>query len=206
MLKFLASLIPFDSDRSHCYLPPCLSSFFDYSLFIIQYSFSLLLLVLAFAGCTAPRRVTGGEVDHDPVLRMLEASYASTQDLTVEGNLKISGVPVTVWFDAFVRSRDSMKIVLTGPFGMSVGAMSATPEYFLFFNPELGEAVEGRPDRQTFQQLILIGLDYNEMISLLRGEIPRVPAAGEYTAAVEEDGIRYIVERAGQREEFLVDP
>lgn len=140
------------------------------------------------------------------MLRRLEGSYASTRDLTVEGNLKISGVPATIWFDAFVRARDSMKILLTGPFSIPVGAMSATPGSFLFFNPDAGEAIEGRPDRETFQKLMLVALDYNEMISLLRGEIPHIPAANEYTATEDDGDIRFVVEAAGRREEFVVDP
>jgi hypothetical protein len=171
--------------------------------------FSRLLLpaLLVVAGCGGSGgTVKPSGVDHDPVLRRLEASYASTPDLTVEGNLKITGVPATVWFDAYVRGRDSMKIVLNGPFGIPVGAMGATPESFLFFNPEMGEAIEGAPDRETFQKLILVGLDYEEMISLLRGEIPRIPRKGEYTVSEEDGDLRFVVESAGRREEFLVDP
>jgi hypothetical protein len=165
--------------------------------------FSLFLV----GGCTGSRGGVKPVVsDYDPLLRRLEAGYASTRDLTVEGNLKISGVPATVWFDAYVKSRDSMKIILTGPFSIPVGAMSATSSSFVFFNPDAGEALDGRPDRETFQKLMLVALDYNEMISLLRGEIPHIPAASEYTAAAEDGDIRFVIDSLGLREEFVVDP
>jgi hypothetical protein len=172
------------------------------------YLFGFILASLLLAGgCAGSRGAVRPVVsDYDPLLRRLEAGYASTPELTVEGNLKISGVPATVWFDAYVRGRDSMKVILTGPFSIPVGAMSATPSSFLFFNPDAGEALDGRPDRETFQKLMLVALDYNEMISLLRGEIPRIPAAGEYTTAMEDGDIRFVIDSLGLREEFVVDP
>ena len=102
--------------------------------------------------------------------------------LTLRGNMMVTGAPVTIIFDALVRSRDSLRIDLTGPFDIPVGALSATPANFLFFNAQEAEAIEGSPDRETFAKLMQLDLEYDEMVSMLRGELPRFPAAGSYKA------------------------
>lgn len=172
----------------------------------------IIAMALVMAGCSSSKSTTKPTptATNDPraesALRALERSYASTPNLTLEGTLQISGVPATVWFDALVKEHDSMKIVLTGPFSMPVGAMSASRDHFIFFNPQASEVLEGRPDRETFRKLILVGLDYSEMVALLRGEIPTIPAAGAYAFAASEDGFDYVVDAPGARERFTLDP
>lgn len=173
---------------------------------------SLVVIASALAGCgsssssTKPTPVPRNDPRAESALRTLERSYASTPNLTLEGQLQISGVPATIWFDALVKAHDSMKIVLTGPFSMPVGAMSASRSSFLFFNPQTSEVLEGRPDRETFRKLILVGLDYNEMVALLRGEVPTIPAPGAYSVTIGDDGFLYQTSSAGMRERFLLDP
>src|SRR5687768_6563949 len=72
----------------------------------------------------------------DSTLRAIATGYRSTPDMTIEGTVKVSGIPATVWFDAVIRERDSMKITLVGPFGMALGAMSATRSEFEFYKAD----------------------------------------------------------------------
>lgn len=177
-----------------------------------SFCFLIILLSAAAAGCSGARQTTtGGSTAVDPasdaravaLLERLRGGYASTPDLSVNGDLKVSGA--TVWFDAIMRGRDSMKINLIGPFGVPLGAMSATEEQFIFLNAQEGVALEGRPDRETFGKLLMINLEYGEMISMLRGELPRFPAPGSYTASLDDDVMHYEVKNGETLERFSVD-
>jgi len=141
----------------------------------------------------------------ESLLKALEKSYASTPMLSLSGDMKIAGAGVTVWYDALVRGRDSLKINLVGPFGIPVGALSATPSEFLFFNAQEGEAIEGVPDRETFGKLMMLDLEFDEMASMLRGELPRIPEPGTYTAEEDDGVMHYTVRKGHSIERFDVD-
>src|SRR3954470_12434420 len=110
---------------------------------------------LALAACSGSsksvavkpqERATPGDTARGPsaaetLLAQLRQSYATTPMLSLNGDMKISGAGVTVWYDALVRGRDSLRINLVGPFGVPVGALSATPDQFLFFNAQEGVAM-----------------------------------------------------------------
>lgn len=163
-----------------------------------------MLLALTLGGCAATRTATTSQAD--AALRAIEAGYRATPDMAIEGSVKVSGLGITVWVDALIRSRDSMKISMTGPFAMPLGAMSATREAFEFYKADEDIVLLGTPDRATFEKLLLLPLDYTELVALLRGEIPRVPSADEYDVRAEGGLLYYTVRRPGQLEELTVDP
>lgn len=165
---------------------------------------AILAAALLAAGCSTPRQAaSAGDAESQEVLARLRQSYATTPNLSVNGDLKVSGA--TVWFDALVRGRDSLKITLIGPFGVPVGALSATPDAFLFLDAQQGDAYEGRPDRESFGKLLMMELEYEEMISMLRGELPRFPEPGTYTAVKTDDIITYEVRTPRTLERFTID-
>jgi hypothetical protein len=177
---------------------------------MIQQTTLLLTLLAAtiIVGCSSSRQTTAGSGmtgTAEKVLRQVEQSYQSTPLLSMSGEMKISGVPATLWFDSMVRQRDSMKIILTGPFGISVGAMGATRDHFIFYNSNEGVAVEGTPDRETFGKLMTIGLDYDEMVALLRAEIPHLPKSDDYTVRNQDGYFIYTTRNGGTTEEITID-
>lgn len=137
-------------------------------------------------------------------LRTLEAHYATTPLMTIEGTMQISGVPAKIWFDAYVKRRDSLKIVLTGPFGIPVGALAATSATLEFYSPEQNAVLVGRPDRETFRKMIMVDIEYDEIVALLRGEIPHLPKPGEYRTEQSGAALTYIVERDDVEERFTL--
>lgn len=165
-----------------------------------------LVVALVGVGCSSVSAVKGGADEASKeLLARLRSEYASTPLLTMHGSMAISGVPATIWYDALVARRDSMRVDLTGPFGIPVGALLATPETFLFFNAQEGEAVEGRPDRKTFSELMMVDMEYQEMASMLRGELPRFPEDDTYSTSRVGDVVTYTVKRARTTEVFSID-
>ena len=162
------------------------------------------LALAIVTGCSSTR--VAATSDAESVLRAIEAGYRSTPDMTIAGTVKVSGIGATVWFDALIRERDSMKITLVGPFGIALGAMSASSTGFEFYKADEDIVVVGEPDRRTFEKLLMIPLDYYELIALLRGEIPRVPSAGDYTVRADDGLLLYTVRGDMFVEEISVDP
>ncbi len=172
----------------------------------------LVVVVLGFgamiAGCgsgTSAVRATS-ETLADSLLMRLRASYETTPTLAINGEMKIAGMGITIWYDALVKSRDSLRVNLIGPFGVPVGALAATRGAFVFFNAQEGEAIEGKPDGETFSKLMQLELDYDQMVAMFRGELPRFPERGTYEYATNSDGVRYTVRSAIGREQFVIDP
>jgi len=166
----------------------------------------LVVLTSLIAGGCGPSVVrTASDREAEAILARLRQSYATVPMLTLKGELKITGAPVTIIYEALIRSRDSLRIDLTGPFAIPVGALSATQDAFLFFNVQEGEAIEGRPDRETFGKLMGLNLNYDEMVSMLRGELPRFPEAGSYTAEWSDGEVTYSVTGPEMTERFTVD-
>lgn len=164
----------------------------------------LALAALILGGCAATRTAeTGGA---DAALRAVEAGYRSTPDMALEGTVRVSGMGVTVWVDALIRGRDSLKITLTGPFAIPLGAMSATRDAFEFYKADEDIILYGTPDRRTFEKLLMIPLDYDELVALLRGEIPRVPQQGEFDVRAEGEVLLYTVKRDNRVETIAVEP
>lgn len=179
--------------------------------------FALLLLAALLAACTGGKSTTAtatttpdtAAAENSPyanLLSRLRESYQSTPNLAMKGTMKISGIPATIWYDAVVKRRDSLKITMTGPFGIAVGALGATPQGFLFFNAQSGEALEGRGDRETFRRMLQVGLSYDEIVSLMRGELPAIPEEGAYTAKPNGENATFTVEKDSYRETFTVNP
>jgi hypothetical protein len=166
---------------------------------------AFIAAVILFAGCSGSGSATRSTEETDRLLKQLESSYNATPMLTIEGSMLLSGMPVKVWIDAFVRKRDSLKIILTGPFGVPAGALSATPGTLQFYNPQENAVFEGKPDRETFRKMILVDIGYEEMIALLRGELPRIPEPGAYTSEKTDDGVRFTVREGNVTETFTID-
>lgn len=169
-------------------------------------SLPFLALSLVLGACSKGVVKPAGDDVAVRTLERLRAQWEATPRLNAVGEMTISGVPVTIRFDAIVSGRDSLRVGLTGPFGITVGALASTPTEFVFFNVQEGEVVEGVPSRQTFREQVQLDLDYSEIVAMFRGEIPRLPALGEFTAELRGEEITYTVPGpGGVREIFTVD-
>ena len=168
----------------------------------------LLGVMLFLSGCGA-----GDEITFDPAktLQKIQESYATTPDLTIEGSMKASGLPATLHFDAYSKQYDSLKMTLTGPFGVAVGGLAATEEKFTFVSAFEGIVYTGTPDRETFARAARLSLSYRELVALMRAEIPRFPekgaiARGEVEASQEGGKLTYTVRMGDTLETYVVDP
>ena len=169
---------------------------------------ALVLYGLLLAGCGG-----GNEVTYDPeqILQEIRASYAEAPDLTLEGTMKASAVPATINFDAWVKQYDSLRMTMTGPFGMAIGGLAATGDSFIFVSAFEGKVYSGTPDRRTMAKAARLSLDYRELVALMRAEVPRFPekgalARGGVTSEQKSGTLHFSARRGDTVEQFAVDP
>ena len=174
-----------------------------------NYILAILLSSVFLGACGSSREMT---YDASDVLGQIEKSYRATADLAMKGTMKVSDVPATIWFETLVKGYDSLKMVMTGPFGINIGALSSTPTQFTFLELfQNNVAYQGTPNRETFAKSMQLGLGYREIVALMRCEVPHIPTNaelknGKMTIEKEDGEIRYIVPQGSVTESFSVDP
>lgn len=91
----------------------------------------------------------------------IEAAY--------HAEINSAGIKITL------MGTDSLAAVVTGPLGIVVGKLFATPDYFMFYNALESTLTEGTPTAQNLKRVALIPLSFTDLVKLLRGEVPGNP-------------------------------
>ncbi len=73
-------------------------------------------------------------------------------------------------FRADVRKPDSLKLELSGPFGIHVGTLLLSREQFMFYNWRENIATIGKPDGSTLQSMFRLKLRFDEILNAFTGE------------------------------------
>lgn len=94
--------------------------------------------------------------------------------LEIDGSLDVDSPQLSSSAD-FVCSilrHDSVSVNIKGPFGIQVGKMFSSPEHFVFFNTLENVVYEGAPTSSAFSASFQSPLNYNELTSFMRYELP----------------------------------
>jgi hypothetical protein len=143
---------------------------FGYKKSAVHLIFCLSLLFVI--SCSSPKetvkapsvqKVTGTK--YVPPLRVINSLY-------IEGdiNVDLNGTTNSAGFKLSIASEDSLMIVITGPFGISVGRAFATPEKFVFSNSLTGDIFTGTPSRENMEQAMDLPLSFNDIVKLIKAE------------------------------------
>ena len=93
---------------------------------------------------------------------------------TVKGNGSITIESVehsnTGSFEMSLRKPDSIRVDVSGPFGIRVGTLMLARERFLFYNWRNNTATIGKPDGGTFSSMLNITLQFDEILRTFTGE------------------------------------
>ncbi|MDC1067732.1 DUF4292 domain-containing protein [Candidatus Kapabacteria bacterium] len=79
-----------------------------------------------------------------------------------------------------VAGRDSIKMQVYGPFGIEVARIFSSKENFIAYNVLGGEAFKGKPSPDALAKAININLNFDDLISFTRSEIPGNPNTYKY--------------------------
>lgn len=82
---------------------------------------------------------------------------------------------------------DSLLLTMNGPFGILVGKVSASRDYMVYFDVLRSEIVEGNPQSEAMQNKLPIPLSYDDLIHLMRCEVPFQPNLYRLSKADEQN-------------------
>lgn len=71
-----------------------------------------------------------------------------------------------------VKEQTEMGMNVFGPFGIEVAKLHSNAEKFVFFNMFNGEAFQGVPSSENLNKVAAISLSFQDLISIMRCEIP----------------------------------
>ena len=71
-----------------------------------------------------------------------------------------------------ILKTDSIRMTFHGPFGIVLGELSACPTSMVYFDALKTEVLEGDPQSPAMEQRMPIPLSYNDIIHLMRCEVP----------------------------------
>jgi hypothetical protein len=87
---------------------------------------------------------------------------------SVTGSQNVSGVP----FDATIAAGDSCRFTMSGPLGITLARMWATPTDFVYVNYMEQQVIDGSPSAKAFADMTPLNLTATEFLALISGSIP----------------------------------
>jgi hypothetical protein len=119
-----------------------------------------------------PTTVT--ESEQDPQASKLPQPKPELRSYTVEADVVATIDQTTLQGSAKISlfERDSIAMSATGPFGIPVSKMWASPKYMMYWDMMQSQAYEGNPENPKMKEQLPIPISANEIVSLLRAELP----------------------------------
>jgi hypothetical protein len=75
-------------------------------------------------------------------------------------------------FKLQISGRDSLSLIIYGPFSIVVGKLFACSDKFLFYNVFNNEAAEGIPSRDYLEKTMNIPMSFESLVKAFRNEVP----------------------------------
>lgn len=109
-----------------------------------------------------------------PSIRTEAAKPTDKLHLIGSGSLSTSGRmgSQSASFTLQALDTDSLRLEVRGPFGIFVGRLFSSPNYYCFLNGLEGEGYEGKPTAQNMENLLRIRLSHNDLATLTQCEVP----------------------------------
>lgn len=123
--------------------------------------------------------------------------YFSNDDLKqleINGKVvsSVDGAKQSAATTILVRERDSIGMTIFGPFGILVGQLMATNSNFTFYNAFGNEVIEGDPSSANINSVTGMPISFDDIMTLLRGEVPFGSKGYEKVKTMESGEILYL--------------
>jgi hypothetical protein len=123
--------------------------------------------------------------------------YFSNDDLKqleINGKVvsSVGGAKQSAATTILVRERDSIGMTIFGPFGILVGQLMATNSNFTFYNAFGNEVIEGDPSSANINSVTGMPISFDDIMTLLRGEVPFGSKGYEKVKTLESGEILYL--------------
>ncbi len=132
----------------------------------------LILLIVVNACAPTKTIVRDRSLNAAEVVRLVEERDRRIRTLKGDGNITVESPEQSGSgsFRADVRKPDSLKLELSGPFGIHVGTLLLSREQFMFYNWRENVATIGRPDGSMLQSMFRLRLRFDEILRAFTGD------------------------------------
>lgn len=142
--------------------------------------FFTILSIVLLASCTTTKNEKSQYYG-------LPKSKSDLQFLTIKGEIEtdseqFSGSLATV-FD--IAGKDSLRLELFGPFGFQVAKLYSNETEFVAFNMFQNIAYKGNPKKNSLEAVFDINLEFSDLMSFARSEIPGDPLSFKFEEVLE---------------------
>ena len=170
-------------------------------------SVSLAVVLLA---CSGTKGIdASGPLDPAAVIAAVEARNAEVRALTGEGTISVDTPELANTGNIEVRilKPDSMLLIITGPFGMSVAKGLVTSSDFTFYNGLENSVATGATTAKNLKNIIRIPIEFRDIVDIASGTMgfERRPVNVIPTGAAMEGGYRLTYAGASESTTYDID-
>jgi outer membrane lipoprotein-sorting protein len=169
----------------------------------------VIIVTAGLAACAAPPRVARERnLRADEVFALVAERNRAISTLRGDGSITIESPERSNngGFDLNLRKPDSVRVELSGPFGIKVGTLMLAREHFIFYNALDNKAFIGEPDGETLGAMFNLTMRFDEILKAFTGELGDAAATDSLERFAVEEGQYVAVYRgAGKRKEYRVD-
>lgn len=131
-----------------------------------------LLLMILLQSCAPTRELSRARtLTLDEVLLQVRERHKKIETIEGEGALTVESPEASNSgsFNVMLKKPDSLRLELSGPFGIHVGTLMLSRDQFLFYNWMENTAIVGKPDGSSFGTLFRIKLQFDEVLNAFTG-------------------------------------
>jgi hypothetical protein len=123
-----------------------------------------LLSIIMLSSCTTPKQTANST---------LTPSEQLNPDMRITSVIKIKSpqMNTSVSCEMLINSGDSLKLSLSGPFGISVADLWATNDKMLIFDNLNGNAYTGTPSTENIEKALQFSISLQELIQKVRQSV-----------------------------------
>ena len=172
---------------------------------------AVLLGVLAAAsdGCAPTAKVARERIlGMNDVVRNVSERNGKIRTMRGDGTITVESPEASNSgsFEMAMRKPDSVRVEISGPFGIHAGTLLLSRDRFLFYNWMNNTALVGKPDGRTMSSVLHLRLGFDEVLHAFSGEFPG-PASGDSLEGFSIDNGYYLLRYRSRegRKEYRVD-
>jgi len=167
------------------------------------------MLAAGYYGCAPSRNVTKERnLPVEEVLRRVRERNGGIRTLEGEGSITIESPEASHRgsFNMRLKKPDSLRVELSGPFGIHVGTLMLSRERFIYYSWMENTAVIGKPDSKTLNSVLRLKMQFDDIIRAFTGEFPTPGGGDSVEQFTVEDGLYLVRYQTGEgRKEARID-
>ena len=133
-----------------------------------------ILLAIAVGSCAPVKESSRFVPTESPeeIIRLVNLRQEAVRTFQASGSISIEtpSFDNSASFDVALRTSDSARITVAGPFGIHLASALFTQHHFVFYNSLKNEVIEGNSAFDAMPMMINVGMTPKEIVEIFTGE------------------------------------